>query len=106
MSAQLFQEEFGQYIQTVSEENRIGVCSKCLTVRSRDEVDPQERCPADLIRVGLEDINRAAQHEWTGFTEADKLEAFLKENFPRFKHLAQQAAETVQLEASDEEDGS
>ena len=101
---QLFQAEFGQYIKLVSDDNRIGVCSKCLTVRSRDEVDPQERCPADLVRAGMEDVNRAAQHEWVGFTDSAGIEAFLKENFPRFKHLAEQATEAVQIEQADEPD--
>jgi len=100
---QLFQAEFGQYMQSVSDDNRIGVCSKCLTVRSRDEVDPQERCPADLVRAGMDEINRAAQHEWVGFTESSKLESFLKEHFPRFKQLAAEAADMVQMEESDED---
>lgn len=101
---QIFQAEFGQYIQAVSDDNRMGVCSKCITVRSREEVDPQERCPADLVRVGMDDINRADQHEWVGFTESDKLEAFLKENFSRFKQLAEEAAGMVQMEQADEQD--
>lgn len=102
-SPELFQAEFGQYIQSVSEQNRIGVCSKCLTVRSRDEVDPQEKCPADLVRVGMEDISRAGQHEWVGFTESEKLEEFLKSSFRQFKTLTEQAAQSVLIEPADED---
>jgi len=98
---ELFHAEFGQYIQSVSSENRIGVCSKCLTVRSRDEVDPQERCPADLLRVGMEEINRAGQHEWVGFTDSAKLEEFLKSSFRQFKQLSEQAAQVVNIEPAD-----
>ena len=102
--AELFHAEFGQYIQTVSDSNKIGVCSKCLTVRSRDEVDAQERCPADLVRLGLEDLSRAGQHEWVGFTESAKLEEFLKSSFRQFKQLAEQAAAAVRIDAADDED--
>lgn len=95
---QLFQAEFGQYFTAVSPETPVGVCSKCLTMRSRTEVDPQEKCPSDLLQSGLEDVSAAQPHDWVGFTEAAPLQEFVQSNIPRFRQIVEQAAQMVAIE--------
>lgn len=102
MRAQLFQAEFGQYFQSVSADSPVGVCSKCLTMRSRDEVDPQEKCPADLLQTGMSDVNSAQPHDWMGFTEAEPLQEFVQQNISRFRQIVEQAAEAVQIEPEED----
>ena len=77
---ELFQAEFGQYFSAVSADSPVGVCSKCITVRSRDEVDSNEKCPADLLQSGMSDVNAAKLLDWVGFSEAEKLKEFIQQN--------------------------
>lgn len=104
MRDMLFQAEFGQYFTSVSPENPIGVCSKCLTLRDRNEVDPQEKCPADLLQSGLSDVGAAQLHDWVGFTEAEPLQDFVQKNITRFRQIVEQAAQVVALEPEDEQE--
>ena len=93
---ELFQAEFGQYFSAVSADSPVGVCSKCITVRSRDEVDSNEKCPADL------DVNAAKLHDWVGFSEAEKLKEFIQQNISRFRQLVEQASVEVTIEPTDD----
>lgn len=104
LRVQLFQAEFGQYFQSVSPENPIGVCSKCLTLRSRNEVDPQEKCPSDLLQSGLSDVSSAQPHDWVGFTAAEPLQEFVQQNVTRFRQIVEQAAQLVIIEPEDPEE--
>ena len=99
---QLFQAEFGQYFDSVSATSPVGACTKCVALRTRDEVDPQEKCPADLLMVGLDKINDAGDHNWIGFSERDKLETFVKENMPRFRELVEKAQAVIVIQPDED----
>jgi hypothetical protein len=99
----LFMAEFGSYFERVSAASPVGVCTKCLALRDRTEVDPQERCPVDLLRVGFDKVTSADQHEWKGFTSRAELEEYIKLNIPRYKELVEKAAEFVVLAPAEEE---
>lgn len=99
---QLFQAEFGSYFAAVSPQNPIGACAKCLCLRSRHEVDPQEKCPADLLQSGLGDVRTAGPHDWVGFTERQPLQDFVQQNIGRFRQLVEQASQSVALRPEDD----
>jgi len=99
---QIFQAEFGQYFQSVSAASPVGVCSKCLAMRARQEVDPQEKCPADLLQSGMSDISSAQPHDWIGFTESDPLKEFVQQNIARFRQIVEQAAERVHIQPEED----
>jgi len=90
----LFMAEFGEYFAAVSPQNPIGVCTSCLLLRSRAEVDNSEKCPVSLA-ADLKDITAAEQHAWKGFTEREQLEAFVKENIGKYQAVVKAAAEQV-----------
>lgn len=98
---ELFHQEFGAYFQIVSEETPVGVCSDCLAVRSRSDVDPKEKCPSYLMRIELDIAEDATgTHQWQPFTERVALEAFVKERFPAFKELLDATQQRFQENAS------
>lgn len=91
---QLFHQEFGAYFAAVSPNTRVGVCVDCLTLRTRLDLDPDELCPAKLLPHGFRpppDAKETCKHNWRGFTDRKALEAFVRDNFPRFRELAAQA---------------
>lgn len=98
---ELFHQEFGAYFQIVSTENPVGVCSDCLAVRSRSDVDPQEKCPSYLMSVALDtEESPLGIHQWQPFTERAALEGFVKERFPAFKQLLDATQQRVDTDAS------
>lgn len=98
----LFQVEFGRYFKSASPENPVGVCTKCLLLRTRDEVDPAECCPADLVEAGLQHLDKASSHDWKGFKDPSELEAYVKANFEMYKRLLSQVAEIIPSNAGEQ----
>lgn len=96
LHAALYQEEFGKYLERVGPNFPVGVCSECLLLRVRQEIEPNphEPCPASLLR----NPQAPAMHNWQGHTDRQTLEAFVRERFPAFKALAEQAAEALRPE--------
>lgn len=101
----LFMEEFGRYFAAVSPQSPVGACRRCLMLCDRTEVDPSERCPAEILRVGLDKVTDAGLHDWQGFTDKAALEEFVRTNIDTYKDLVAQAQQVVQIkpvEASEE----
>lgn len=84
----MFEVEVGQYLKKISPQNPIGICEQCLTMRTRDEVKLLGKgasCPASVVSGQWYDA--PAEHAWKGFTRRGDLEAYLKENFGRYRDL-------------------
>lgn len=94
----LFHAELGQYLDCVSDADVVGVCTSCIAVRRRDEVDQTERCPASILETGLASAESARKHTWRAFTDRDELEGFLREHAAQVKSLAEEAVKALGVE--------
>lgn len=104
----LFMAEFGNYFEQVSPDNPVGVCARCLALRTRTEVDPQERCPVELlagiVRGGMDKVTSADTHDWKRFIDRDELEQFVKSNVLAYKTLVAQAVKVAVIAPAVEEE--
>ena len=96
----VFAAEFGDYFDAVSPENPVGVCTRCLLLRTRQDVDNSEKCPASLAD-DPNDITEAEPHAWRRFTDRDQLEAYVKENIGTYQAVVNAAAELVVIADAD-----
>jgi hypothetical protein len=89
---ELFPIEIGRYLDAVSEEYPVGVCSRCGSLRARTDVNPKEACPAKLFEQVYEASLQKDGHEWKAATSRGALEAMLAQHFGTFKSLSEAAA--------------
>jgi hypothetical protein len=88
---QLYQEEIALYLENVSPLSPVGLCLKCLCLRSRQDVDSKERCAASIITTGLIDAPKAELHQWQAFQDSQSLLAYLKENMDQFAYIVKES---------------
>ncbi len=98
----LYQHDFAGYLDTVSEQEPVGVCERCLILRLRSEASSSELCAASILeRGGFSRLGDAEPHQWRAFTSRDALEPYLAEHFPRLRDLQARADELGLLPPED-----